>query len=185
MTADGRGRTLNLAPSRHLITPGSHPEKEPPFMATGQQTGVGDASTVRESITGAGRGGPVEEERGSGWVMFAAIMIMIAGAINLIYGIAAIGNAHFYVTNTHYVISDLNTWGWVLTVIGAVQLATGFGVIARMGWARWLGVAIASLNAIVQLVFLPSYPWLSLAVFALDLLVIYGLVAYGGDPDRI
>jgi hypothetical protein len=153
-------------------------------MATGQTTGIGDASSVRPSITGAGRGEEsyADEQRGSGWVVYAAIMIMVAGTINIIYGIGAISNAHFYVRNTNYVIADLNTWGWVLTVIGAIQLAAAFGIIARMNWARWLGVAIAALNAIVQLVFLPSYPWLSLAVFALDLLVIYGLVSYGGDP---
>jgi hypothetical protein len=153
-------------------------------MATGQQTDVGDASMVRQSITGAGRGGQMEEERGTGWIVYAAIMLMVAGAINLIYGIAAISNAHFYVANTQYVIGELKTWGWVLTIIGAIQVATGFGVLARNNIARWLGVAIASLNAIVQLVFLPSYPWLSLAVFALDLLIIYGLVAYGGDQSR-
>lgn len=69
-------------------------------------------------------------------------------------------------------------------LIGAVQVCAGLGVWTKAQWARWTGVAFASLNAIAQLVFLPSYPWLSLAIFALDLLVIYGLVAYGGRLEE-
>jgi hypothetical protein len=154
-------------------------------MATGQQTGVGDASSVRESITGAGRGGYADSQpAGHGWLVYAAIMLTVAGVINIVYGIGAISNAHFYVANTHYVVSDLNTWGWIITVLGAIQCATAAGIMARQNWARWVGVAVASLNAVAQLLFLPSYPWLSLAVFTLDMLIIYGLVAYGGNPER-
>ena len=111
---------------------------------------------------------------------FAGIMLMIAGVLNIIYGISAIDEAHFYVANTQYVIGELNTWGWFLTVIGALQVCAAFGIWARQGWARWAGVAFAAINAIIQLLYIPAYPWLSLAIFAVDLLVIYGLVAYGG-----
>lgn len=149
------------------------------MAAVGDRTGVDGPPRARTAATGSGPGS-IEEDRGYGWVMFAGIMIMVAGTINFIYGIAAISNARFYVANAQYVISDLNTWGWVLMIIGVVQFCAALGIWAKSGWARWLGVAIASLNAIVQLIFLPSYPLLSLAVFALDLLVIYGLVAYGG-----
>jgi hypothetical protein len=120
------------------------------------------------------------DPRGQGWVTFAGIMLMIAGTLNFIYGIAAIGNAHFYIANAHYVISELNTWGWVITVIGALQFCAGIGIWLRQAWARWTGVFFAGLNAIVQLIFIAGYPLLSLAIFALDLLVIYGLVTYGG-----
>jgi len=122
----------------------------------------------------------VEEERGAGWVTFAGVMIMLAGVINLIYGIAAIAESSFYVANTRFVFSDLKTWGWIVTIIGALETTVALGIWARSPWARWTGVGIAGIAAIAQLLNIAAYPWLSLAIFSLDVLVIYGLVAYGG-----
>ncbi len=119
------------------------------------------------------------EDRGFGWIVFAGVLIGIAGVVNLIYGIAAISESHFYVLNTHYVISSLKTWGWIVTILGAFQMCVAAGIWMRSGWARWSGVVLAGLNAIAQLMFIASEPWLALAVFSLDLLVIYGLVSYG------
>jgi hypothetical protein len=157
-------------------------------MPNGQSTATG-AQTNR-GLEQSAQWGQVErydreaEPRGYGWVVFAGIMIMLAGVLNFIYGIAAIGNSHFYVANTHYVISDLNTWGWVVMLLGVLQFCVAFGIWMQVAWARWTGVVIAGLNAIAQLIFLPSYPFLSLSIFALDLLVIYGLVTYGGAPKE-
>ncbi len=120
------------------------------------------------------------EPQGYGWVVFAAVLILLAATLNLIYGIAAIGNSQFYVSSTHFVISDLKTWGWVVLAFGVVQYCAALGILVQASWARWTGVAVAAINAVVQLVFLPAAPFLSLSVFALDLLVIYGLIAHGG-----
>ncbi len=120
------------------------------------------------------------EEKGYGWVMFAGAMIAIVGIINFIYGIAAIANSKFYVGNVSYIISDLNTWGWVIMFTGAIQFMAAIGIFMRAQWARWVGVATAGVNAIIQLIFIPAYPLASLAIFAIDILVLYGLVAYGG-----
>lgn len=120
-----------------------------------------------------------EEAPGYGWVIFAGIMLTIAGTMNVLYGIAAIANSSFYVANTHFVFGELKTWGWIVMLIGAVQVCAGIGVWVKAQWARWTGVFIAALNGMAQLAFIPAYPWLSLAIFALDMLVIYGLVAYG------
>jgi hypothetical protein len=120
-----------------------------------------------------------EEEAGSGWVMFAGTMILILGAMNVIYGIAAIDDSTFYVQDAKYVFSDLNTWGWVLLVVGVTQVLVGFGIWARIQLARWLGVLAASVNAILQLIFLPASPFLALALFSIGILVIYGLLAHG------
>ena len=83
------------------------------------------------------------EPRGYGWVIFAGVMLMIAGVLNMIYGIAAISNSHFYITNTHYVFSELNTWGWIMTVIGGLQACVALGVWMQATWARWTGSALA------------------------------------------
>lgn len=120
-----------------------------------------------------------EETTGGGWVAFAGIMLAIVGTLNVVYGIGAIDDAHVYVGETEYVFGDLNTWGWFLAIIGAIQFVAAFGVWNRAGWARWVGVGSAGGNAILQLLFLPAFPLLSLALLAIDILVIYGLVQYG------
>jgi hypothetical protein len=113
-------------------------------------------------------------------VVFAGVMIAIAGVLNFIYGIAAIAESKFYVGNTHFIVSSLKTWGWVTMLIGVFEVCVAAGIWAQQSWARWTGVFIAGLSAIANLIYLPAYPWLGLALFTLDVLVIYGLVAYGG-----
>jgi hypothetical protein len=124
------------------------------------------------------------ESRGRGWLAFAGIMIMIAATLNVIYGVAAISSSHFYAVNAHFILSDLNSWGWVVMLFGVAQFGVALGILVRAGWARWAGVLVAGGNAIIQLVFLPAAPFLALTVFAVDLLVIYGLVAYGGPRSQ-
>jgi hypothetical protein len=118
--------------------------------------------------------------QGVGWVTFAAIMLGFAGTWNFIEGIAAIGNAHVYTANAHYVFSDLKTWGWIIMLLGIAQLGAAFALFAGSEFARWFGIAVASLNAIGQLMFIPAYPFWGILMFTLDILIIYGLTAYGG-----
>lgn len=138
-------------------------------MADEYSSASASGSTVRR--------GP---DQGAGWLVFAGTMLAIIGILNIVYGIAAIDDANFYVADVNYVISDLNTWGWIILIIGIVQFCAAFSIWAGTEWGRWVGVASASLNAIAQLMFIPSYPFLSLAIFAIDVLIIYGLLAYGG-----
>ena len=118
---------------------------------------------------------------GGGWVLFAGIMIMMVGVLNIVWGIAAIDSSSFFVQDTRYILSDLNTWGWIVLVIGGLQLAAAFSIWAGGSFGRWFGVAVATLNAMAALLSIPAYPFWSLAIFAIDVLVIYGLAAYGGD----
>lgn len=129
--------------------------------------------------TGVGYESYGDVERGYGWVAFAGVLVLVVGTINFIEGIAAISNARFFVHGTHYVFGSLNTWGWVVLCIGVVQLLVGLGVFAKNQFARWTGVGILSINAIVQLLMMPAYPFWSLCIFTLDILAIYGLIAYG------
>src|SRR4051794_20405248 len=142
--------------------------------------------TVRMPSEAAGgdryREGPVdyEEQHAQGWVTFAGVMLMIAGVLNVIGGIAAIDDANFYVGNAQFLISDLSTWGWVILVTGVAQVLTAFGIWARNQFARWMGVGFASLNGLVQLLLLPAYPFWALALFGVDLLIIFALSVFGG-----
>lgn len=123
-----------------------------------------------------------EPERGSGWVTFAGVMIFVVGVMNVIYGIAAVSNSSFYIADAKFILSDLNTYGWVVLVIGVIEMLVAVGVFARVQFARWTGVAIASLNLIAQVLWISAYPLAGLAFMAIDVLVIYGLVAHGHKP---
>jgi uncharacterized membrane protein HdeD (DUF308 family) len=119
------------------------------------------------------------EIEGQGWVTFSGIMILIVGVMNVIYGIAAIDKSTFFVQDAKYVVlNDLNTWGWVLLVVGAIQVVAAFGIWSRTAWGRWIGIISASFNAMLQLLFISSFPLAALALFSIDILVIYGLVAW-------
>jgi hypothetical protein len=148
-----------------------------------------DSSYDAPSTPQAGRSGSSSSDdgwyQGEGWVAFAGVMIAIAGVLNFIYGIAAISNSHFYVREATYILSDLNTWGWVLMITGIIQFCAAIAIFGHVEWGRWVGILTASVNAIIQLIFIPSYPFGSLALFALDILIIYGLVAYGGRQGRV
>jgi hypothetical protein len=119
------------------------------------------------------------EPRGYGWVLFAGIMLAIVGTLNFIYGIAAISDSKFYVNDAKLIISNLNTWGWFLVIVGAIQVVSAIGIWAQAAGARWVGIGSAGINAIIQMLTISGYPFLSLALFGVDILVIYGLLAYG------
>jgi Short repeat of unknown function (DUF308) len=139
------------------------------------------ASTpARPASSRADTAGYEAEQHGLGWVTFAGAMLAIIGVLNIIYGIAAIDNAHVYANNTSYVFGDLNTWGWFLVVIGAIQFLAAFSIWNQTEWGRWVGIVSAGGNAILMLLFLPAFPFLALSLFTIDILVMYGLIAYGG-----
>ena len=139
----------------------------------------GHASVAEEA---GGPYGAFDEayEKGSGWLVFAATMLGIVGLFNVIDGIVALSKSKFYAVNAVYVFSDLRTWGWIVLVIGILALVAAFGVLSGSQFARWFGIVAASLNALSQFMFIQAYPFWSLVVFALDVLVVYALAVYGG-----
>jgi hypothetical protein len=129
------------------------------------------------------KGGGRLERQGYGLVLFAAVMLLIIGCFNLIYGIAAVANAHVFVANAHYVFGGLNSWGWVTLIIGALQLLAAAGVMAGNQLARWFGVAVLGLNAIDMMFFIPAYPFWALVIIAMDVVALFGLCAYGSRAN--
>ena len=97
-----------------------------------------------------------DEPRGLGLVFFAAIMLPVVGIFNVIDGIAAIANSHVFVANAHYVFGDLRAWGWVVLILGLLQLLAGGGVMVGNQAARWFGIAVIGLNLVAQLFFVPG-----------------------------
>jgi hypothetical protein len=127
----------------------------------------------------------VTRDPGPGWRAFAAVLLAIAGALNFILGIGAISDSEFFARGSGYIINGLHSWGWIIMLTGVVQFFASFAVWGETAWGRWLGTVIAGVNAVVQVLFLPALPPAALAVFALDILIVYGLVAYGGRPQTI
>ena len=121
-----------------------------------------------------------DDSKGQGLVTFAGVMITIAATLNVLYGIAAIDSAHVFVNNAKYVFGDLNTWGWFLVLFGVVQYFAAFAIWRGAAWGRWFGVACASGNAILQTLWIPAFPILAMTILTLDIVAIWGLLAYGG-----
>ena len=124
--------------------------------------------------------------RGAGRVLFAAIFLLIVGTLNIIYGIGAIADANFYANDTRYILTNLNTMGWVLIVLGVIQLTGGFSLLAGNAYGRVIGIIGGSLGAIGALFSIGgANPWWSLAVFFLCVWVIYGIVILGEDEREL
>ena len=120
--------------------------------------------------------------RGQGRAAFVAILLLIAGTLNIIYGIGAIADANFWVGENHFVLGNLHTWGWITLIIGVIELFAGFSLFTGGTYGRVIGIIAASLGALGSLLAVGgAYPFWSLGVFAICLWCIYGLVVYG-DP---
>ncbi len=149
-------------------------------MRTTQDYGPSERHDQPPSDRGYG-----DEPSGQGWVLFAAIMMGLLGIWNFFEGIAAISSAHVFVADAHYVFSDLNTWGWIVLILGVGQIVASMVLLSGSEIARWFGIGVASVNALGQLAFIPAYPVWGLLMFSVDVLIIYGLAAYAGKRLRV
>jgi hypothetical protein len=124
-----------------------------------------------------------ETASGSGWLAFAGAMLMLVGVFNVIDGIAAISGSDYLVDQLLF--ANLDAWGWFFLIWGAVQICAGFAIYTGSTWAAIVGVVSAFGNAIAQLSWARVYPVWAICAVVLDVLVIYGLVVYGGRRDTV
>jgi hypothetical protein len=123
--------------------------------------------------------------RGVGSALFVGILLLVAGVLNIIYGIAAVGDANFFVNDTQYVFSSLHTWGWITIILGVIQLTASFSLFAGNVYGRVIGIAGATLGAIGALLDVGgAHPWWALGIFAICLVCIHGLFVLG-EPKEI
>ena len=122
--------------------------------------------------------------RGAGSAVFAAILLLMAGTLNIIYGFGAVGDAHFFTdSGSHYVFSSLHGWGWITVILGVIQLTAAFSLFAGGTYGRVIGIVAATLGAVGALLAIGgAYPFWSLGVFAICLIVIHGLAVLG-EPE--
>ena len=122
--------------------------------------------------------------RGAGRALLAATLLLIVGTLNIIYGIGALDGANIFVNDKRFILTNLNTMGWVLIVLGVVQLAGGFSLIAGNTYGRVIGIIGAGLGAIGALLSVGGNdPWWSLAIFFLCVYIVHGIFIYG-EEDR-
>jgi hypothetical protein len=122
------------------------------------------------------------EVRGAGRVAFAALLLLIVGTINVIYGIGALDDANIFVDDTRFILTNLNVLGWVLILLGVLQVTGGWSLMSGRPYGRMIGVIAGSLGALGALLSIGGdRPWWSLAVFALCIYVVHGIIVYGED----
>jgi hypothetical protein len=120
--------------------------------------------------------------RGTGRVAFAATMLLIVGVVNIIYGIGALDGANIFVNDQRYILTDLNTLGWVVIVLGLIQLVGGLSLMAGNTFGRVIGIIGGVLGAIGALLSIGgNNPWWSLAIFFLCVYIIHGIFTFGED----
>ena len=123
--------------------------------------------------------------RGAGGALFAGIVLMVVGVLNIVYGIAAVSDSHFYVEDTHFVFTTLHTWGWIAIVLGAIEVTASLSLFAGGTYGRVVGIVAATVGAIGALLNIGgAHPWWSLGIFAVCVWVIYSLTVLG-EPKTV
>jgi hypothetical protein len=122
-----------------------------------------------------------------GFILFAAIMMLMIGIFQAIAGLVAIFENEFYVTTRNYLFKfDATTWGWIHLIVGLLIVFAGWGLLSGRTWARTVAIILAVLSAIANFVFIPYYPFWALLIITLDIFVIWAVAAHGGAMrDRV
>jgi hypothetical protein len=121
----------------------------------------------------------------SGWLSFAGIVAIIVGIFNVIDGLVALFRSDYYlVTDQDILVFNFTAWGWILLILGVLQIAIGVGILAERAWAITFGIAMAVLIAIAHIAFLRAFPVWSVIVIAMCVLVVYALTAHAPDRSR-
>ena len=117
-----------------------------------------------------------------GFILFAAIMMIMAGVFQAIQGLVGIFENEFYVATRNYLLKfDATTWGWIHLILGLVVAFAGWGLLSGRTWARTVAITVAVLSAIANFAFIPYYPFWSLLIITLDIFVIWAVAAHGGQ----
>jgi hypothetical protein len=109
-------------------------------------------------------------------------MLVLLGIYEFVEGLVGIFNPGYYVAASRLPVHlSENARGWAHVVLGAVAVLAGLGVFVGNVAARLVGVAVASLSAVVNLAWLRSYPGWGVVVIVIDVLVIYALTVHGRE----
>jgi hypothetical protein len=114
----------------------------------------------------------------TGWVLFAALMIVLSGVFNAVEGLVALLNDEYFVVRENaLLLLDFTAWGWITLLFGVFMIVVGLALNGARTWARIIAIGLAALNAIAQLTFASAHPLWSVLMIALDIVVIFALTA--------
>ena len=117
-----------------------------------------------------------------GITVTAAIILFLAGFLDVMTGIVGLVTNEFYVTTQKWVFQfDATTWGWIHIIVGLIAVGAGFGLFAGQVWARTVAVIAACVSMIANFIWLPYYPWWALLIITFDVFVIWAVTAHGRD----
>jgi hypothetical protein len=117
-----------------------------------------------------------------GFILFAAIMMIMTGFFQILAGLVAIFENEFYVATRNYIFQlDATTWGWIHLLVGLLVAFAGWSLLSGRTWARVVAITLAVLSAIANFLFIPYYPFWSLLIITLDIFVIWAIAAHGGE----
>jgi hypothetical protein len=121
-----------------------------------------------------------------GWVAFGAAMMMMLGIFNAINGLAAIFSDDIFVTGEQgALVLDLTAWGWIHLLLGLAVAGTGLALMTGATWARIVGATLVMINMVTQLAFLPAYPFWSILIITLDVLVLWAIIVHGEEAKAL
>ena len=134
------------------------------------------------SSSGARRAEQETSGTAVGFILFAAIMMLMAGSFQALQGLIAIFENEFYVATRNYVFEfDATTWGWIHLLIGLLVAFAGWGLLSGRTWARVVAITVALVSAVANFLFIPYYPFWALTVITLDIFVIWAVAAHGRE----
>lgn len=128
----------------------------------------------------------MEQQRVTGWAgwgLFAAILLMVGAAIEILFGLLAIilPASAYFTTREGTTVFFVSLWGWWHLLIGLVLLSAGIALAGGRPWARVFAVVVVAVNAVGQLLSLPAQPWWSAIVFSVDVVILYAITVHGRE----
>jgi len=134
------------------------------------------------SSSGARRADRETSGTAVGFILFAAIMMIMVGVFQALQGLIGIFENEFYVATRNYLFQfDATTWGWIHLLVGLLVAFAGWGLLSGRTWARVVGITVVLLSALANFLWLPYYPFWALLLITLDIFVIWAVAAHGGD----
>jgi hypothetical protein len=157
-------------PADRLLMGPAHPHKEIRQMSEQSPSQSRSARGQQPSGTAVG------------FILFAAIMMIMVGVFQALQGLIAIFENEFYVATRNYLFQfDATTWGWIHLLVGLLVAFAGWGLLSGRTWARVVGITLVMLSAITNFLFVPYYPFWALLLITLDIFVIWAIAAHGGE----
>ena len=118
----------------------------------------------------------------NGVSVFAGVLLATLGSLQILQGLAAVLKDDVFVRGVNYTYKfDVTTWGWIHLLIGVICVLVGIGILSRQVWAIVGGLAIAVVSALSQFMFMPYYPFWSMLLIFMDIVVIWALATTLGD----